>query len=284
MPNSYLPQMPLVEVHPDLRGLVQRWDWFHKIDFGDLVTPGYDYDAHWNWVARLLQAHSSLFPGTTVFEHGPADGLWSCWLAKLGCARIVAADMVERQQYRLVIESFGLPVEYHPNLISTATPSRIRRLFDGVVSLGVLYHTIDPLSTLIMYQRYIKKGGFLILETGSVSDDSPLLYYTGEGLIYGKEGGNHFVPAWGFLQESLTKSLGFEILAHDFRRESHHELLRKEVGRTLIVAVKQGLPKMHHYPVIVEEQLGMGERDGFGPIEWAYGDWVSRTEESAETT
>jgi SAM-dependent methyltransferase len=147
----------------------------------------------------------------------------------------------------------------------------VRRLFDGVASLGVLYHVHDPLTTLIMYQRYLRPGGFLLLETGAVADDVPVLYYTGEGLIYGKEGGNQFMPSTAFLEESLGPGLGFEVLSTDFRETHRHERLGKGIGRSFIVAARRGLPTMHSYPIVVE-QLGMtGET--FGPIEWAYGPW-----------
>jgi uncharacterized protein DUF1698 len=269
----FLPNMPLVgpQSRAEIEAALKRSQWFHKIDFGDLVSPGYDYDDNWNWVLGHLRSNAGLVEKASLFEHGPADGLWSCWLTKLGARDIVAADIVDREEYRLVIETFGLPVEYHPGLISTATPTKVRRLFDGVASLGVLYHVHDPLATLIMYQRYLRGGGFLLMETGSLQDDVPALYYTGESLIYGKEGGNQFIPSTGFLEESLVKGLGFEILAADFRRAYTHDRLDKEVGRSFVVAVKRGLPTIHSYPIVVE-QLGMTGED-FGPIEWAYGPW-----------
>jgi hypothetical protein len=268
--TSYLPRMPLVtpRTHTELAEAVGRLQWFHKIDFGELITAGYDFDANWSWVARRLQANARLLRGATIFEHGPADGLWSCWLTKLGCRSIVAADVTNRDEYRLVVESFGLPVEYVPGLISTATPSKVRGVFDGVASLGVLYHVHDPLSTLIMYQRYLRRNGFLLLETGSIADDNPTLYYTGEGLVYGKEGGNQFIPSIAFLQEALAKSLGFTVLSSEFRKEYVHPTIGKYVGRIFIVACKEGLPTIHNYPTVLAA-LGMAGEE-FGPIEWAY--------------
>ncbi|PYQ06858.1 MAG: hypothetical protein DMF82_05165 [Acidobacteria bacterium] len=268
---SFLPRMPLVtpRTQTELAEAVGRLQWFHKIDFGELVTAGCDYDANWSWVARRLQVNARLLRGATILEHGPADGLWSCWLTKLGCRSIVAADVIDSDQYRLVVESFGLPVEYVPGLISTATPSKVRRVFDVVASFGVLYHVHDPLSTLIMYQRYLRRNGFLLLETGAIPDDNPTLYYTGEGLVYGKEGGNQFIPSIAFLHEVLAKSLGFAVLSSEFRKEYVHPALRKHVGRSFIVAWKERLPTIHEYPTVLAE-LGMAG-DEFGPIEWAYG-------------
>ena len=269
----FLPHMPMVRARSraEPEAAFGRSQWFHKIDFGDAVSPGYDYDDNWSWVLGHLRSNAGLIANATLFEHGPADGLWSCWLTKLGARSIVAADIVDREEYRFVIETFGLPVEYHADLISTATPAKVRRLFDGVAALGVLYHVHDPLTTLIMYQRYLRHGGFLLLETGSVHEEIPALYYTGESLIYGKEGGNQFIPSTGFLQEALAPGLGLEIRSADFRKTYTHERLGKDVGRSFIVAAKRGLPTIHSYPIVVE-QLGM-TGEGFGPIEWAYGPW-----------
>lgn len=268
---TFLPRMPLATTksRAELAETLGRLQWFHKIDFGEHITAGYDYDANWSWVARHLQANARLLRDATVFEHGPADGLWSCWLTKLGCKSIVAADVANRDEYRLVIESFGLPVEYVPCLLSTATPSKVKRQFDGVASLGLLYHVHDPLTTLVMYQRYLRRNGFLLLETGSIADDNPTLYYTGEGQVYGKEGGNQFIPSIAFLQEVLAKSLGFTVLSSEFRNEYVHPTIGKSVGRSFIVAVKEGLPTIHYYPAVVA-QLGMAGEE-FGPVEWAYG-------------
>ena len=123
----------------------------------------------------------------------------------------------------------------------------------------------------MMYQRYLKEGGFLVLETGSVEDSVPVLYYTGEGLIYGKEGGNQFLPSTAFLTEALGKGLGLELLSCEFRKDYTHDRIHRDIGRSFIVAAKRGLPTIHCYPIVVE-QLGM-TGTAFGPIEWAYGPW-----------
>lgn len=267
---SFLPKMPLkaIRTEDELHRKIDSLSWFHQIDFGPVVSKGSPYEVQWAWVAEQLQLEARRLRGQTVLELGPADGLWSCWLTKLGVKSIVAADIANRDEYRLVIESFALPVEYFPNLLSTDTPRAIKRSFDGVVSLGVLYHVHDPLTTLIMYHRYLKRGGFLILEGGTLFEDEPALCYTGNGLVYGHDGGNQFIPTRGFLREVLEKSLGFRIERFAERKEYVHPQLGKEVGRSLIVAVKDGPPNVHCYPFILQS-LGMyGEE--FGPFEWLY--------------
>jgi SAM-dependent methyltransferase len=270
---DFLPRMPLRTQRStaELRAHIESLDWFHQIDFGEIVTRGEPYDRHWSWVARHLQSIQSLIGGKTALELGPADGLWSCWLTKLGAAAIVAADIEDRQQYRLVIESFGLPVEYHPGLISTYTPRRIRRTFDLVVSLGVLYHVHDPLTTLLMYGRYLNPGGVLVLETGAVAEAHPSLFYTGNGLIYGHDGGNQFLPSHGFLSDVLQTTLGFNIVRFESRMESFNKDIRRDVGRSIIIATNDGAPNVHLYPMVLET-LGMHTADDFGPIRWQYGD------------
>ena len=76
--SSFLPRMPLVtpRTQTELAEAVGRLEWFHKIDFGELITAGYDYDANWSWVARRLQANARLVRDATIFvlrRPGPPD-------------------------------------------------------------------------------------------------------------------------------------------------------------------------------------------------------------------
>jgi hypothetical protein len=59
------------------------------------------------------------------------------------------------------------------------------------------------------------------------------------------------------------------VQSFEFRKEWDHPSLRREVGRSLIVAVKRGLPTVHYYPMLLQ-QLGMDGPE-FGPVEWFYG-------------
>jgi 2-polyprenyl-3-methyl-5-hydroxy-6-metoxy-1,4-benzoquinol methylase len=268
---SYQPKLPLIDRSAAAR-IRERTelDWFHRIEIEGYVTPGFPYDVNWEFVARFLQDHASLLVGAGVLEPGCADGLWTCWLTQLGAKYIDATDIAQREQFRLIARAFGLPVDYYPGLLSTQLPSQVRRQYDLVCSLGLLYHVHDPLITLVMYRRYLKDSGILILETGAIYEEIPYLHYTGAGQIYGKEGGNQFIPTLGFLRSALHE-LGMMLEDQRFRSEGITDGTGKAVGRVILLARRSGPVGIHYYPAILE-QLGM-IGPPFGGDEW-YGQIV----------
>lgn len=246
--ENYLPGMEVVSTKfvQELKQL----NWYHSINIGDYITPGRNNKTLWNSSQKFLQAHKDAFDGQPVLEFGPADGLWSCWLAKLGAAEIVSVDFRRYKTYEMIIETFGLPVTYSPGVISTQTPRVVQQTFKCLLSFGVLYHVHDVLNTLIMYNKYLDDGGFLFLETAVVDDDLPALYYSPDGLILPAKANNQFVPSTGFLRHSLCEQLGMEI-----RDELHMPVARKQGlkwGRHLVLAQKVNSSKVSMYNKIVE--------------------------------
>src|SRR5436309_776003 len=67
---SSLPRMPLVtpRTQTELREAVGGRRWFHKMEFGELVTAGRHYDANCSWVVRRLQVKRLLLRGATTRE------------------------------------------------------------------------------------------------------------------------------------------------------------------------------------------------------------------------
>ena len=218
--------------------------WLHTIDFGDYVREGQIPAVRWNWRLRHLCRHEALFKDREALELGPEDGLWTCWLARLGCRKIVATDLVDRRSFFNVVDAFALPVEYYPGILSTDLPQVLRRRFPVVVSMGVLYHVHDPLTTLAMYQGYVEPGGWLVLETASIVDEIPVLYYTATDLVYPGRQNNHFVPSTQFLKDALQETLGFEIVEHHDDIVATCDRLQKPQARSLVFARKVSEPKM----------------------------------------
>ena len=215
---SYQPMLPIVDPScaDEIRSATDL-DWFHRIDVDGYVTPGFPFEANWEFVAEFLSQYCTV-KDSTVLEPGCADGLWTCWLTKLGARHIDATDVANRRQFRMISQVFGLPATYYPGILSTQLPATLRARYDVVCSLGLLYHVHDPLATLVMYQRFLKQDGRLILETAAIDEAAPYLHYTGAGEIYGKEGGNQFIPTVGFLRAALAE-LGITLQHESFRRE-----------------------------------------------------------------
>src|SRR5438067_6222812 len=209
---TYQPLLPIVDPIAAVR-IHERsdLDWFHMIQVGEHTTPtrpafGEEvYRRNWEFVAEFLRRHGDAINGAAVLEPGCADGLWTCWLTKLGARHIDSTDADDRDQFRLIAQAFGLPAVYYPGILSTELPATLRQRYDLVCSLGLLYHVHDPLSTLLMYRCYVKGRGALIIETAVIDTAEPYLHYTGAGQIYNKSGNNHFLPTNGFLHSALAE-------------------------------------------------------------------------------
>jgi SAM-dependent methyltransferase len=227
-------------------------DWFHRIQLGDFITPGYEFGENWDFVADFLRAHAEVVAGASVLEPGCADGLWTAWLTKLGAKEIVATDVADRDQFRLVCRALGLNVEYVPGVISNLLPKQVRRRFDCVVSLGLLYHVHDPLMTLAMYRRYLADGGYLILETGTSRSDAAYMQYTGAGQVYGKGGGNQFLQSVGFIRSALNE-LGMDLIDYRYRSDNAPDELGNDIGRAIYLARKTRPVEVHYYSSVVEQ-------------------------------
>ena len=243
-------------------------DWFHSIEVDGYTTRGNPFDENWRFVSEFLKKHEGGINGSEVLEPGCADGLWTCWLTKLGAKHIDASDIENREQFEMIVRTFGLPVVYYPGTISSELPRFIKRSYDLVASLGLLYHVHDPLTTLVMYVRYLREGGILLLETGAVEADEPYLHYTGTGEIYPREGANQFIPTIGFLRVALSE-LGMTVEDISFRLEGFRDRLCRPVGRTIIAARKTGGVGLAHYLGLLQ-QLDMQGRE-FPKQRWPVG-------------
>jgi SAM-dependent methyltransferase len=194
-PSTHQPTLPIVDPYAAMQIEQRReLDWFHSIDVGGFTTPGLPYNENWEFVADFLQRHTTIFEGADVLEPGCADGLWTCWLTKLHARHIDSTDVADRDQFRLIVQAFGLPASYYPGILSTRLPLTLRRRYDVVCSLGLLYHVHDPFATLTMYRRYLREGGWLVLETGGINENAPYLHYTGAGGDL-RQGGRKPIPA-----------------------------------------------------------------------------------------
>ena len=270
MSDSFQPYLPIVdrEAADEIRNR-RDLEWFHNIEVDGYTTPGYLFEEEWRFTADFLKRNQRTIEGAAILEPGCADGLWTCWLTKLGARHIDSSDIDTREQFQLVTRAFGLPVTYYPGIISTELPKKVKRAYDLVVSFGVLYHVHDPLTTLAMYVRYLRDGGVLFLETGAIDAQEVYLYYTGTGEMYPKSGGNHFIPTMGFLTTVLPE-FGMTIDDTAFRLDGHRDGLGRPAGRTIIAARKTGGVEVVPYPKLVE-QLEMSGPE-FPRQRWY--DWV----------
>jgi len=78
--------------------------------------------------AQMAIAHGDVPVGAVVVNAG---------------GEIVATDHKDLKTYRMIADTFDLPVEFHPRVSSARTMWHVKRTFPLVVSLGLLYHLPD---------------------------------------------------------------------------------------------------------------------------------------------
>lgn len=154
---------------PDLVEQAKKMRWFHAIDFGDFQSSG-RFGAGQRQNITLFPVFE-LIRGITVsnmecLDVGAACGLVSFGLRSLGAKRVVAADIVDFQTFRLSNTLLGVEVEYYPftraDQVSDKFPNQ---QFDLVVCAGVLYHMFNPMGAIAEARLLLRKNGLFVIET-----------------------------------------------------------------------------------------------------------------------
>jgi tRNA (mo5U34)-methyltransferase len=156
--------------------------WFHNLRLDGVQTaPDHflgDYPAFkWRCLADALPHDLS---GSTVLDIGCNGGFYALEMKRRGADRVVAIDSDQRylRQAALAAEVTGLSIELHH--MSVYEIARLRRRFDLVLFMGVLYHLRHPLLALDLIRAHAA-GDLLVcqsLQRGSptaaaVAEDYP---------------------------------------------------------------------------------------------------------------
>jgi hypothetical protein len=194
--------------------------WFHAIELPDGRASGGRFAGRRppNYtlygVFDLLNAID--LHGLTVLDVGAMDGLVSFGLKMRGAAEVLATDLVARPNFLRLRDELGLQVDYH-------VPCRAQDLdrhFDGrhvdvLVMAGVLYHLIDPLSSLLACRRLLPRDGLMVLETQFLAGaQAPVARFNPAET--GRQASAHTNVYWRMSLPALTAMLqlcSFEVLA-----------------------------------------------------------------------
>lgn len=137
--------------------------WFHNIDLGGVATaPEHflgDYPAvKWRRFAHALPADLS---GRTVLDIGCNGGFYSIEMKRRGAAHVLAIDIDEDylRQARFAARVVGQDIEFAQ--LSVYDVAVLRRRFDVVLFLGVLYHLRHPLLALDLIRDHVAGGLFV---------------------------------------------------------------------------------------------------------------------------
>lgn len=212
--------------------------WWHRIDLGggiftkDSSYHGEPVDHPRMLWERVREVTPIPFAGASVLDVGCNAGCCSFEAERLGAARVVGIDAVERHlaQARFVREVLGSQVDFRKMSAYDLSPDLGK--FDIVLFLGVIYHCRHPL--LILDRLRSVTDGLLVVESATflhggaqelgelpaqpmwIVDNLP---DSCEALV------NWFVPSPAALKAMLRAS--------GFSRVLHEEIF---MGRALVVA------------------------------------------------
>ncbi len=152
-----------------LKQEMEQLHWYHSMDFGNsLVVQGRQLifpDNYSLFGVQYFIEHMDL-SGKTCLDIGAVDGLMSFIMKMRGVDRVISTDVLERRTYLLAREYLELETDYcTPVIINNLDTIIEEKSLDLVINAGVFYHLADPLSSLLQCRRFLKNGGYMILET-----------------------------------------------------------------------------------------------------------------------
>lgn len=187
--------------------------WFHSIDLGDRVTPGFKH----LWLLKAeadTYFRSDLIAGKAVLDIGAWDGFMSFEAERRGASRVMATDQFcwsgpgwgTKAGFDYAHAALNSRVESHEVDVFDLDPAKLGT-FDVVLFPGVLYHLQDPLGGL--RRASAMTNDLLIVETATAMNHVPepvMQFYLGGEL--GGDPTNFFAPNERCLRNML-KEIGF---------------------------------------------------------------------------
>jgi tRNA (mo5U34)-methyltransferase len=199
-----------------LQAEVDRYAWFHSIDFGDgIVSKG-------QIPLEVLQAQAEIyFPeslaGKTVLDIGAFDGWNSFEAMRRGARRVLATDHFAwsqgetREAFEFARARLAPRVEALDLDVPELTPAKIGT-YDIVLFAGVLYHLRNPFLALETISKLVKET--LIVETHCDALDiskPAMIFYPGDTL-------NGDVTNWwgpnSQCVSAMLREIGFATVTH----------------------------------------------------------------------
>lgn len=146
-------------------GLVRTGSWVYSDD----MPPNYHLWPLFQYIAELDLSRAR------CLDIGTYDGMTAFVLAEYGAARVDATCQYDLDRFRLVRAFRGYNnVAYFPNtdlerVADTFEPGS----FDLVVMSAMLHHLTAPLDAILEARRFLKRGGYLLIESIVVDNGAP---------------------------------------------------------------------------------------------------------------
>jgi tRNA (mo5U34)-methyltransferase len=139
--------------------------------FGIEINSEWRSDIKWSRLSKHLPPLKNLH----LLDVGCGNGYYLLRMLGEGASCVVGVDpsLLFSAQFSALktyigqhLPAYILPLRFEDMVKETS-------LFDGIFSMGVIYHRKDPLGHLLNLQKMLQPGGFLVMESIVWDEDSP---------------------------------------------------------------------------------------------------------------
>jgi 2-polyprenyl-3-methyl-5-hydroxy-6-metoxy-1,4-benzoquinol methylase len=177
--------------------------------------------------------------GFLALDVGATNGLFSTLLERKG-AVVTAYDRVNnfRGQVEQVKEKYNVNFDHVTGLsfvdFCESHHEQGKELFNLVLCSGVLYHAFDPMAMLCHVRGMVHTGGIILLETASLIDENPALYFNAKARY--QPFTNYYQPTTGWI-DYVSRFIGIRWLSTCY---IYHE--ETKIARVATIGVAESGP------------------------------------------
>ncbi len=169
--------------------------------FGIRLDSEWDSSIKWNRIA----GHLGSLAGKRVLDIGSSCGYYMFRLAAEQPALILGIEPYLNFYFQFLALSRYLAFSrVHSLPLKLEEMPAMRRCFDTVLCMGILYHRRSPLDTLLQIHQLMVPGGQLVLETLILEGDGEVALFPQKR--YAKMNNIFFIPTIACLTHWLTRS------------------------------------------------------------------------------
>ncbi len=217
-----LDESQIASLHEALCGL-KPWRKGPFEIFGIPLDSEWDSSIKWNRIA----GHLGSLAGKRVLDIGSSCGYYMFRLAARQPALILGIEPYLNFYFQFLALSRYLAFSrIHSLPLKLEEMPTMRRCFDMVFCMGILYHRRSPLDTLLQIHQLMVPGGQLVLETLILEGDGEMALFPEKR--YAKMNNIFFIPTITCLTHWLTRSGFAHIRCEDVSRTTLTEQRKTE--------------------------------------------------------
>ncbi len=196
---------------------------------GPFTLFGIDIDSEWISSQKWNRLKNRIAPlaGRRVLDIGSSCGYYMFRMAAAGARSVIGLEpyltfyfqFLLLQHFARVPSLYSLPVKFEEMPL-------LRRYFDTIFCMGVLYHRRSPLDALMEIRHNLRRGGELVLETLIIEGDGD--YVLSPADRYAKMNNVYFLPTVPCLENWLKRAGYDNIRCIDITPTTSHEQRRTE--------------------------------------------------------